>query len=612
MKKRYFFFLLLVLSTSVFSAAMVDPEVTASMGSQMPKGRVTRSLIMSEPTNNSTSLIIFAKSQQHIPVLMHHLESLPAIKARALHFMPAVIATIPSNNTLLNMIAHDDAVAQISLNKPGTEESETSAEALMLKPSSTYTEVNNWWQAGYTGHSGVVGIIDTGIAIEHPGLAGKTILLNDADPNYAKHKNGVREAHGTGVACIYAGIGSGAFPSDIGIAYGASTIVSAFSMDDDGDDDGDVDKAEENKLSLAYSLDWMLTQVSVKPTVINYSFGHGRLSCPLCTDWSGLAKIVDYVVNHEKILLVKSAGNKGFPASSYQSTLTSPADNYNALTVANMNPTVIETEQPYQTADRTKHAIRYTSSRGPTLHGRRKPDITAPGNDTRTCAPDDTIYPFTYKTSMDFHDGYRLMGGTSAAAPHVGGAILLLQDAGITSPIAAKALLINSADAWTDSGVAGPDDPSHPYHGGHTSVMGSEWNTTYGWGYMNMQKAFDQRSHLVEDSLSANRPVQEYKISLPVGGKVTLVHERRVGFNPNNTEWRLSHVSLELYDANTHQLLSKDDSPIDSVHQIANCKKHRGDLRCSEDTKTIAAMVRVKLLSPIEGSDDEPFALVYE
>lgn len=608
MKKRYFFFSLLILSTSAFSAAMVDPDVTASMASHKPNGLATHSLMMTEPTNNTTSLIIFAKSQQQVPSLLRHIKSLPGTSTRALHFMPAVIATIPTNRILLNMIAHDDAVAQISLIKPGTEELETSAQALMLSPSATYANVNNWWQAGYTGHSGVVGIIDSGIAIEHPGLAGKTIILHDADPEYTKYKNGVRTPHGTGVACIYTGMGSSAFPSDIGIAHGASTIVAGFAMEHDDA----VDNTKEDELSLTSTLDWMLTHATVKPTVINYSFGNGTVSCPLCTDWSGLAKIVDYVVNHEKILWVKSGGNKGFPKSSNQPTLTSPAENYNALTVANMNPTVIENGLAYQTADRAKHAIRYTSSRGPTLQGRRKPDITAPGNDTRTCAPDSTIYPFTYKTSMDFHDGYRLMGGTSSAAPHVGAAILLLQDAGIKNPIAAKALLINSADAWTDNGVAGPEDPDHPYQGGHAAVMGSEWNPTYGWGYMNLQKAFDQRSHLVEDRLTLNTPVREYKISLPVGGKVTLVHERRVGFNANNTEWRLSHVSLELYDADTQQLLSTDDSPIDTVHQIANCMKNKGELRCSEDTKTLEAIVRVKLLSAIEGSDDEPFALVYE
>ncbi|PJD92895.1 MAG: protease [Legionella sp.] len=609
MKKTSLFLVLFIFSTASFAGALIDADVLASMTTHALRRPMTRYLAaMTPPAKTATTIIIFAKAQQDVSALLHRVKQLPGVTAHAVHFMPAVIASIPKDKTILNKIAKDNAVAQISLNKAGSEELEISAQALMLHPSTTYPTVNNWWQAGYTGHTGVVGIIDSGIAVEHPGLSGKTIILNDADPEYAHYKNGVRTPHGTGVACIYAGAGSGAFPSDIGIAHGASTIVAGFAMEHDDT----VDNPKEDELSLMSTLDWMLTRAAVKPTVINYSFGNGNVSCPVCTDWSGLAKIVDYVVTHEKILWVKSGGNKGFPGASNLSTLTSPADNYNALTVANMNPTVRKDGLSYQTADRAQHAIRYTSSRGPTLNGRRKPDITAPGNDTRTCAPDDTVYPFTYTSSMNFHDGYRLMGGTSSAAPHVGGAILLLQDAGIRNPIAAKALLLNSADAWTDNGVAGPEDPQHPYQGGHAAVMGSEWNPTYGWGYMNMQKAFDQRSHLVEERLTTNTPVREYKISLPIGGKVTLVHERRVGYNADNTEWRLSHLSLELYDADTLQLLAADDSAIDTVHQIANCVKHKGDLRCSDETKTIQAIVRVKLLSAIEGSDDEPFALVYE
>ena len=309
---------------------------------------------------------------------------------------------------------------------------------------------------------------------------------------------------------------------------------------------------------------------------------------------------------------VKSAGNQGIAEPGSKSTMTSPADNYNGITVANMNPTIIVNGIAQQTPDRSLHAIRYTSSRGPTLNGRRKPDITAPGNDTRTCAPDAQKYKLFYPPGMDFHDGYRLMGGTSSAAPHVGAAILLLQDAGIKNPIAEKALLLNSADAWTDSSKPGPDDPFHEYKGGHYAVMGSEWNPTYGWGYLNMQKAFEQRNHIIEDQLTLNETVKEYKADLPVGGKVTLVHERRVGHNDNGSEWRLSHLSLEIYDEKTQQLVAQDSSQIDSVHQVANCTRKLGDKLCAEKTQPIHAIIRVKLLSPeLDGSDNEPFAIVY-
>jgi serine protease AprX len=289
--------------------------------------------------------------------------------------------------------------------------------------------------------------------------------------------------------------------------------------------------------------------------------------------------------------------------------MSTPADNYNAITVANMNPTIKEGDVLMLNPNRDRHTIRYTSSRGPTLNGRKKPDISAPGNDTRTCAPDPEIYSFTYTQAMDYHDGYRLMGGTSSAAPHVGAAALLSHDAGITSPMAKKALLINSADSYTDSGKPGPDDPKYPYEGGHYPVMGTEWNRTYGWGYLNMQKAYDERDNLIQDKLTLENPEKLYEIDLPIGAKITLVHERRVGYS-NSREWKLSHLSLEIVEQGTNRLIMRDDSAQDTVHQVANCQRNQNEKLCSSETKPIHALVKVKLLSyTIDGANEEPYVL---
>ena len=274
-----------------------------------------------------------------------------------------------------------------------------------------------------------------------------------------------------------------------------------------------------------------------------------------------------------------------------------------------MNPTINENNEIIFNPDRDMHSIRYTSSRGPTLKGRKKPDISAPGNDTRTCAPDPVAYSFLYTKAMDYRDGYRLMGGTSSAAPHVGAAALLLHDAGITLPMAKKALLINSADAYTDSGKPGPDDPKHPYVGGHYPVMGTEWNRTYGWGYLNMQKAYDQRDFLIQDKLTPENPEKVYAVDLPVGAKITLVHERRVGYS-NSREWKLSHLSIEIVEQGTNRLIMRDDSVQDTVHQVANCQRNPDEKKCSSETNPIHAFVKVKLLTPdIDGAEEEPFAI---
>jgi serine protease AprX len=305
-------------------------------------------------------------------------------------------------------------------------------------------------------------------------------------------------------------------------------------------------------------------------------------------------------------LWVKSAGNAGYslPTGSlpFASTLTVPGDNYNALTVANMNTLVRLDDTTVKTADRTKHLIRETSSRGPTPFGRRKPDLTAPGHDTRTCAPDPQIYDFTYSQAMNYKDGWRLMGGTSSAAPHVGASALLLQDSGIDHPIAIKALLINSADAWTDAGTASL---------GHKQIVGSHWDRTYGWGYINMDEAFKQRTHLIEGELTTEHPIWEYQTVLNRGQKVTLVHERRVGYTTEGKEWALSHLALEVIDLASQRVLSSDDSPIDTVHQVAYCKQSPDEEQCEDTSKTLKVLVRVKLLNTtIDGSQVEPFALV--
>ncbi|MGL5741785.1 MAG: S8 family serine peptidase [Legionella sp.] len=511
--------------------------------------------------------------------------------------MPAVALQIPLNRNVLYKIADLEAAAQISSHAAAVPELDVTAQAIKLAPSSFYHNVANWWAHGYTGQTGVIGLIDTGVDPTHPALAGKRLILrHDLGSGYSTHINGVKEPHATGVACIYASN----HEKYKGMSYGASTIISGLAGEETWDPVSIMQTME--------TLDWMLNRSEVKPTVINYSMGNGLLdvNCPACPECSGLAKVIDYVVNTQKTLWVKSAGNAGYIAPMHQitfaSTLTVPGDNYNGITVANMNTVVAENEVVEKTADRSKHLIRNTSSRVPTHFGRRKPDITAPGHDTMTCAPDPKVYDFIYSKAMNYKDGYRLMEGTSSAAPHVGASVLLLQDAGIQNPLAIKELLINSADTWTD---AGTEDS------GHTQVMGSSWNRTYGWGYLNMDKAFKQRNNIIESELTAENPVWEYPTQLKRGQKVTLVHERRVGYTAEGDEWKLSHLVLELIDVEHQKVIASDTSPVDTVHQVANCTRAPREINCSEDSTTRNVLVRVKLLNKvIEGSAAEPFAIV--
>ncbi len=584
--KRFFLAILLLTVSPVLSArAIIDADVLLTLKHSKTSPQTP------------LSLLVFLHDLSEKESFIEEIKKIHDVLIQDLGFMPAVAIQIPKSRTLLYKIANLDAAAQISSHTAATPELDVTAQVLKLAPSSYYPHVSNWWDQGYTGQKGIIGIIDTGVDPLHPALSNKRLIVRqDAGSGYSNLINGVKEPHATGVACIY----TSNHEKYKGMAFGASTIISGLAGEETADPSSIMRTLE--------TLDWMLNRSELKPTLINYSMGNGRLdlNCPSCPEWSGLAKVIDYVVNTQKILWVKSAGNAGYIEPAHQftfaSTLTVPGDNYNGLTIANMNTLTTENETVVKTADRDKHRIKNTSSRGPTPFGRRKPDLTAPGHDTMTCAPDPKVYGFIYSNAMNYKDGYRLMGGTSSAAPHVGAAALLLQDAGIQNPIGIKALLINSADTWTD---ADTEDS------GHSKIMGSAWNRTYGWGYLNMEKAFQQRNNIIESELTVEKPIWEYQTILKRGQKVTLVHERRVGYTSEGNEWALSHLELVLIDLEHQKVIDSDSSPIDTVHQVANCKREPKEIKCSEDSKTMRVLIRVKLLNRvIDGSSSEPFAIV--
>ncbi len=589
---------LIILSPPVLSQARIDTDVIAVVKSLHAKNKqLAQSKLL--------SVLIFLQSKANADLFIKELHRSYSAKVQKLVDSPILLVSLPAQLNVLYAIASKPSVKQISSFHGAQEELEISEQAILLRSSDFYPTVNNWWANGFTGKNLAVGILDSGVALENPNLANKQILVRkERGSTFDQFINGVRSAHGTGIACIYAGSGSSTYPNDTGLAPDTQAIVAALITDHDG-------LLADQSITFS-SIDWMLNRAEIQPNIINYSNGNGVINCTDCNDWSGFARMIDFTINRHQILWVKSAGNNGYIPSSkyppYASTMTIPADNYNGLTVANMDPVVREDNEVSFNPDREKHSIRYTSSRGPTLAGRKKPDIAAPGNDTRTCAPDPLLYFFKYTEAMDYHDGYRLMGGTSSATPHVGAVALLLHDSGITAPRAKKALLLNSADAYTDSDKPGPEDPKYIYLGGHYPVMGTQWNRTYGWGYLNAQKAFEQRRNLVEDVLTVDDPVKIYHALLPVGAKVTLVHERRVGYNEAG-EWKLSHLSLEIIDQVTNKIIMRDSSTIDTVHQVANCERQSFDKYCSANTKPVNALIKVRLFGKIDGARAEPFAL---
>jgi len=440
----------------------------------------------------------------------------------------AVSAEIPAS--ALKEIANLDGVAEVFYNAPGKEELNTQAQSL---------GATTWWSSGYDGGIWDVGVLDSGVMETHGALAGHTIYSNYA-PN---------GEHGTGVACMYASKNA----THKGLAFGLDAIL--------------IENAGDVATSMA-GADWMLRSAGDDPEVINYSWGNDPATG---SDWHPFSRFVDGVVFDYYTNWAKSAGNAGFGTN----TMTVPANNYNGLTVANM--------WDKNTVTRTDDVITASSSRGPTVGGRKKPDLTAPGTGTMTC---------------NASGGYSEMGGTSSAAPKVGAATLLLTDAGVSDPRTIKAILINSADSWEDSDTATTADDG--------AKVGKEWNKTYGWGYLDLWHAHFHRNDYFSSSVKPKNQTGSYKLykgQMYNGDKATLVWERDVSYNnaaaPTNYR-SLSDLDLKLYAEGTNAQLDSDTTVKDNVHQVAASASQ-------------GAVVKVYAYSSsFDGATTEPYTLATE
>lgn len=309
------------------------------------------------------------------------------------------------------------------------------------------------WAMGYSGKGRLVFGIDTGVDIGHPALSYKwqgnfkpaSQSWFDQSGNYPSPLDcGGGTPHGTHTMGTMVGLDPntndtiGVAPAarwiaSPGICSGNSTSarIAAFqwSIDPDGDPNTTSDQPD------AICNSWF------DPNTVNECNGNYRATLD--------------AVEAAGVAVVFSAGNSGSSAS----TITQPK-NINNDTVSVFCVGATQTTSPYQIAN--------FSSRGPSACGgsgtlQIKPEVAAPGVSVRS--------------SID-NNGYGNLSGTSMAAPHVCGAILLLKEA--FPYLTGRQIKMALWASATDLGQTGEDNT---YGNGLISVPGA-FNYLVGQGHV--------------------------------------------------------------------------------------------------------------------------------
>ena len=266
--------------------------------------------------------------------------------------------------------------------------------------------------AGYDGTGIGIAIVDTGIDYNHPDLDGGKVVTGynflAGDPYFPQYTSTSEyiddEGHGTYVAGIAAGAGA----TYRGIAPGAN-LLALKSLDNTG-----IGFSS----NIIAAIDWCVTnKTTYAIKVINLSLGDiAEWSDPEECDADIEGQAISDAVDNG-IAVVAAAGNSG-----YTGGIGIPACASKAIGVGASWDEGADVDTPA-----------YFSNRGELI------DVYAPG---------------IWITSARLGGSYETAAGTSAATPHVAGAIAVLAEAGITGPDALKARLkrtgVQIVDPTTD------------------------------------------------------------------------------------------------------------------------------------------------------------------
>lgn len=296
----------------------------------------------------------------------------------------------------------------------------------------------------------MIAIADTGLDRDHPDINGRVLGVYTQfglDPSPADTNTG----HGTHIALSVAGDGSGDAAAK-GIAPNSNIVFYALEHDATG-----VFGRQGSIYDMLKDAEQMTARIAVNAWGLNGNYGQ----------YTADSRSVDIlVVDKPAMMPVFSVGDRGANGASQ---VTAPATAKNVLAVG-VSTTGTGTSAAVGSVD----AI---SSLGPSLDGRIKPDVVAPGMELCSGSADEAKYPAGNPCASGTHtDGdslYMSVSGTSQAAAVAGGVSALTrqfirEEVGINAPSGAlvKAAVINGA---IDLGTA--DIP----------------NYAEGWGQVNLE-----------------------------------------------------------------------------------------------------------------------------
>lgn len=274
----------------------------------------------------------------------------------------------------------DDAVKKVKLFNTDT----SLLEAYTMKDAEVFMKLDYIKDKGYTGKGTKVGVIDSGIDIDHPAFKRKTVNYVD----FTKTDKLDEVGHGTWVAHA---VGGREF------TFQGSTVPEGMSPDCDlvvakcfTTEDADIETPMQG-------MEWAVLQGA---KILNCSWGGFETYEPI--------RILLDTIRSRGVVVVCAAGNSG----PVYSSMAYPAGYREALAVGSISM--------------KDGSVARWSSRGPSVDG-VKPDIVAPGGAGE------------YETIVGaFPDGIANMQGTSMAAPMVSGGLACLYGA---RPFAADALV---------------------------------------------------------------------------------------------------------------------------------------------------------------------------